>query len=267
MIQTNSPDNATYDETFRVRAYEAALDMRATLQHICNYFQEAAGNHASLLGFGYDVLSEKSLMWVLTRLIVKMDRYPKIGQTVTVRTWPSRADRLHAYRDYLLLDEQGNILGRASSAWAILDTENHRPIPVPSWVTDSRRLDLEDALVIPKAKPPVLPNAQPAFERNLTVRVSDIDVNQHANNTAYAGWTKEPIPTDIWVNNHPVLLDIIFRLECRQGESVISRAAQLPEDPEYPGGLQFAHSIIHAENRRELCRARTVWVPRGDSDI
>ena len=63
---------------FKVRSYECGADSRATLPTICNYLQEAASVNAEYLGFSksdFDSAGE-NISWVLTRLVVKMDRYP-----------------------------------------------------------------------------------------------------------------------------------------------------------------------------------------------
>ena len=37
-----------------------------------------------MLGFGREALSPMGIVWVVTRLEVVMDRYPLIGETVTL---------------------------------------------------------------------------------------------------------------------------------------------------------------------------------------
>ncbi|MEM6785256.1 MAG: acyl-ACP thioesterase domain-containing protein [Bacteroidota bacterium] len=58
-------------EPFRVRAYEAGVDGRASVLTLCDYLQEAAGNHALARGFARLALAdgaEASGVWVLRRL-------------------------------------------------------------------------------------------------------------------------------------------------------------------------------------------------------
>ena len=57
---------------------------------MCNYLQEAASLNAEELGFSksnFDAQGE-NISWVLTRLAVKMIRYPKWEEEVKVITFP-----------------------------------------------------------------------------------------------------------------------------------------------------------------------------------
>ena len=67
---------ATY--CWQVRTYECGPDGLATLPTICNYLQEAASLNAESLKFSksdFDAAGE-NISWVLTRLKVRMDRFP-----------------------------------------------------------------------------------------------------------------------------------------------------------------------------------------------
>ena len=75
---------------FKVRSYECGAGGTATLPTICNYLQEAASLNAEELGFSksnFDAAGA-GVSWVLTRLVVKMTRYPRWEEEVTVVTFP-----------------------------------------------------------------------------------------------------------------------------------------------------------------------------------
>ena len=59
-------------ETFKVHSYEVDFTQRATLTTLCHYFQEAAWNHAELLGVGYSQLQTERRLWVLSRLLIEL---------------------------------------------------------------------------------------------------------------------------------------------------------------------------------------------------
>ena len=65
---------------FQVRSYECGPDGAATLPTICNYLQEAASLNAKRLAFSKSdfAAAGENLSWVLTRLRVKMARYPPV---------------------------------------------------------------------------------------------------------------------------------------------------------------------------------------------
>src|SRR5882724_1138220 len=117
-----------WTETFKVHSYEVDFSQRATLRTLCHYFQEAAWNHAELLGVGYSRLQTEKRLWVLSRLLVKVECYPGWGDNVTVRTWPRHARSVFAMRDFRIQDAVGGALAAGTSAWLVLDATSRKPL-------------------------------------------------------------------------------------------------------------------------------------------
>ena len=118
----------THRETFRVRCRETDRNGLLKLSSWFDFLQEAAANHAARLGVGLEALSERGLLWVLSRLHLSICRYPAIGEPVTVETWPNGFRRLFAHRQFRLTGEDGGELAVASSAWLLLSAEKLRPV-------------------------------------------------------------------------------------------------------------------------------------------
>ena len=78
---------AVWEETFRTRAYEVDAGGAASPLTLCNWLQEAAGNHANALGWSVDALAPKGLTWVLSRLHLEIGRLPAWKEVVRVATW------------------------------------------------------------------------------------------------------------------------------------------------------------------------------------
>ena len=56
-----------------------------------------------------------------------MDRYPGWGEEILVKTWPRGIERLFALRDFLITSRQGEVLGRVTSNWLLVDLTTRRP--------------------------------------------------------------------------------------------------------------------------------------------
>ena len=116
-----------YEITYRVRSYETGVANRVTLPTLCNYLQEAAGDHAIELGFGILELQARGLSWMIARLHLKLARDVPWGGDVRLVTWPSGLKgRLVALRDFRLLDAQGVEVGEAVSEWLTVDLAAQR---------------------------------------------------------------------------------------------------------------------------------------------
>lgn len=74
--------------------YEADMTGEAKISSICNYLQESAWRHANHLGFGFEDATARDEVWVIIGLTLKMLRYPRWGEEITVETWPKGLDRL-----------------------------------------------------------------------------------------------------------------------------------------------------------------------------
>ena len=220
-------------ETFDIRSSEVYPSQKAKLSSLCNLMQEVAGNHARMLDFDIMSLREKDLTWVLHRLHVQIDRYPEWRDRITIETWPSSGDALRAYRDFVLLDENGNEIGKALSYWIMLNTENRRPVRMPEKILDMAPRDITH--VLPVRRNRVDLPGELTFDTTFKVRKGDLDVNEHLNNVKYIEWALEVVDSPLPVHN----LDIEFRSECHNGDEVKA------------GSLMTKEEVIYAMKRGE----------------
>lgn len=147
--------------------------------------QEAAGEHCKLLGA--DDASFDGLFWAVLRYRVEITRLPRIGETVTVKTWPMPTTRVAYPRATAAYDEKGDLLYRISSIWVLMD-ENTRGLVLPgkSGVT-VEGVTLGEELPVP-VNLTGLQTDRIAFR---TVSEEDIDKNHHMNNTRYLAWADD----------------------------------------------------------------------------
>jgi len=144
-----------WSETFRARYYEVGHDGCVTIQALCNYFQEAAGNHATRLGVGMQKLMDQHQSWVLSRMLVQMSVFPGWHDEVTVDTWPAGVERMFALRLFRLRCGE-RMLGFGTSAWLLFDLDRRRPLRpefVRDFAVDGPELDLGTKLS-GKVEPP-----------------------------------------------------------------------------------------------------------------
>ena len=246
-------------ENFRVRSYETDPTGQASVPSICNYLQEVAGNHAFHLGVSVEQLQDQRLTWVLTRLRVNVDEYPRWRDEVKVETWPSGIDGLFATRDFLVLDSAGRRIARATSGWMMIDLERRRPIRMPEVVTSLETPDRERAVADAFARLPAPPSSA-TDAGPVGVLYDDLDVNGHVNNVRYVEWALQSMPEDLLEVYDLRQLEILFVAEARLGDSVRVRTGAV-EGADY-AGREFAHLILHGDGQKELARVRTRWTPR-----
>lgn len=209
---------------FRVRGYECGPDGLATLPTICNYLQEAASMHAGQLGFSRtDFAAEgENVSWVLTRLRVRMTRYPRWAEQVEVLTFPRVGRRVTAYRDFEL-SVGGERIGAATSEWTVIDLATRKIVPMPSAVVALAN-DERAPVMEPEAFSRLRwPEGAAGEERRFTSRRGDIDLNGHVNNAHYVEWLIETIPADA---GRVADFEIAFKSETRAGEEVLAASVE-----------------------------------------
>ena len=85
--------NSIYQETIRIHAYECDFNQELKPYAFFQHLTQAAGAHATQLGVGFDAFLARNLFWVHARMKIQFIRFPRIGETVTVRTWPKPSSR------------------------------------------------------------------------------------------------------------------------------------------------------------------------------
>ncbi len=173
-----------YREEFRIRHSEADIHGKLKLRAMADYFQEAAAMHAELLGVGVGYLAETGRAWVLSRLKFRIERYPLLGETLSLVTYPSGFDRLFARRQFELRGAGGAIAAVGSSGWLLLDFATLRPLS-PETIAGKLPDNSDKTEFFPAlGKLPRRP-AEPF--RSEIVCYSAADVNGHLNNAEYVG--------------------------------------------------------------------------------
>lgn len=249
-----------WTEPFRVRAYETDPHGALTIQSLCDYLQEAAGNHAEALGVSVERLEPLGLAWVLSRLRVHVAAYPRWREAAQVVTWPSGEDRLFATREFIVQGEDESVLARASSAWLLMQVERKRPARLPDFI---RALDLPDRPdPLPTPPEPLEPPSHFDHERRFRVRYSDLDLNAHVNNARYVEWIAESVPDEVLHDYQMTALQLQYRAETRYGTFVRS-GSRRHDDGKNGEALTYTHQLTRGDDETPVALARTRWARRS----
>ena len=98
--------DSTYQKEFTISSYDLNPRGQARLTSMANFFQEIAYHHATQLGYGYEAMKERNTMWVLSRMKIRIHRYPEWKERIVIETWPSGTEKLFALRDFRVRDEK-----------------------------------------------------------------------------------------------------------------------------------------------------------------
>lgn len=241
----------SYRESFKIRTNE--IDTKGFLRPdaLTGLLQETAGNHAKKLQFDIADLREKNYTWILHKLHFKMNEYPEWRDTITIETWPSSGNRLFAYRDFRILNQHNKLLGSAVSHWIIYDLMRKRPVRISNSILELGA-DIEEH-VLPVDSDIVTVSGNDLIMRNsFEVHYSDLDLNNHLNNTVYVRWILDSLPIKTSESGYCKELIIKFKSEATYGNRIISCLAESDNSAYIHKLFSEAGSLCHAE-------ANSVW--------
>jgi acyl-ACP thioesterase len=196
------PENFQFEKSFEVGAFQVHPNGNLSLCSLADLLQEIAWKHADSQGFGRNLL-EQQLMWALARLEIKVSQFPKWGDALRIFTAGRGQAGAFAFREFLVWNQQEEVVARAISSWLLVHTEKKRILKPESVLPSS----LFNPQAAPDWQPSKLEASGPELAKEiLLVQHSDLDLYNHVNHTSYIRWveniaaTRDIFPTSISVN-------------------------------------------------------------------
>ena len=193
-----------------------AITNKALLEALTN----TSNVHAERIGQGAEEKAVSRLSWVVVNWRLQVLRRPKVCRTILCRTWAREFTRVLGYRDYEVVDENGETVAIATSVWTALDTERGVPVRLTPELTEAYEAEPERAS-FPGYRFPRLAHAElPVLaEASFTVTRSMIDCNDHVHNPAYVDLANEVLPEDVDAGMFENM-EISYKREVRRRETV-----------------------------------------------
>lgn len=217
-------------QNYTIPCYDTDASWRLKPASFMNLAQEAAGQHAVYLGFGYDDLIKTGTAWILSRVHIEFVDTPKWRDEVVLTTWHKGLNRLFYLRDFIMTDKEGRERVKATTSWLVLNLETRRLVRDPQLMeegtvcTDNVIETPADKVVMPK-------DVEPEHVMDHVVAYSDVDMLGHTNNAMYMQWAMDAVGYET-ASSMPVRkVTINFNHETKAGEQVnIYRASVQQED-------------------------------------
>jgi len=147
-----------------------------------------------------------------------MAKYPDVHTTVTVTTWPEPEKRMLFPRFFMFQDGSGNFLGTASTLWALMDIESRtlvvpaaKGIAVQTPTVPPLKLELPGKVRMPEGE---------IAESAICPKYSDLDINNHVNNSKYIDWFTDQIPLELHAQGFLSEISVSYSKEIRSGSIV-----------------------------------------------
>ena len=239
----------TYSEKTSIVSYMVDGQLKVTPTFLFNLMQEVAVNHVAKVGIGWDFLHERNQFWALSRMDVEIRRRPSWHEQIEISTWGKKHSQLIQPRDHQIETLDGEILVRATSNWVILDLEGK-----PAFLEQYEPL-LQNQLDLHAIEKPASRLRQAVDDVEATfypVVYSNIDMNRHANNSAYVTWVMDSFDNAFHRTHELTFLSINYLQQTHADDRYAVRKKEIaPND--------FICSIYSEREDIEVCRVRTLW--------
>lgn len=171
----------TFDS--RIRYSELDETGHLKIEALLDYFQDCSTFHSEDLGLGVEYLKKQNMVWVMSAWQIVVERYPKLGETVTIGTAPYSFKGFVGQRNFLMTDVKGKRLACANTVWGLISTENGKPVRLTEEMRDKYILEPPIEMTYASRKIHLPEDAK--RKESVQIRAHHLDTNHHVNNGQY----------------------------------------------------------------------------------
>ncbi len=225
-----------------VNVHDVDFNGIAKTSSIMKYIQTAAQNQLTESGMSYDDLKEQNRVFVLSRVKLEVLKPLRAGTPLTAVTYPCESRGYSFLRCYEL-ESDGEVVARAISVWALIDTETRSLVRVNDFNLGLPLLPPNDLVLKGMRLPSTLIDIG-----GYGVHYGDVDQNRHMNNTKYPDMYSNFLPLQ---NKMIRTITINYSNEAQIGDKL--RVQRAEENGYYYFRTIRSDGKINSEAQIELC--------------
>ena len=176
------PNLKEYKQSFYLAAGECNPQAEMPLTLLMNRIIEVATNHANSWGVGYARLIQDGQGWVLSRVTIEMERYPRVDEWYSLTTWIEDYNRHFSQRNMEIADGDGNVIGYVRTIWVVINLNTRESVDISKLGYIARNVSPHPCPIEPQSR---LKPFEPTRTENYRFRYADIDFNGHVNTVRY----------------------------------------------------------------------------------
>lgn len=210
-----SPDfTSTFTQNWTINFLQCYPNGVLKYTELCNLLQLTAGAHAELGGLSFSDMQAHHQAWVLSRMRVEIKALPQWRDTVMVKTWINSLENSRSIRCLELWKGDQKLVG-CETYWAVINTKTRRPdplaLPHDHFIKNPERATLQTFQKID------IKETVETLEA-YTVKLSDLDIVNHANNVKYLEWCLDHCDAKQLMKQEVTALEMNFMRELNLGQ-------------------------------------------------
>lgn len=219
-------------EEWFLSAGEVNAEGEISLSLLTSKIIDVATAHANALGVGNPAMEHLGRGWVLTRMAIEMERYPKVNERYGLVTWVEDWNKHFSIRNFMVTDDRGEPCGYATSVWMVLDTHTRENaglshLSPPEGMISSRKCPIKrpgkHLVILPLDcdREPIRGEIKATADaRDYRFGYSDLDFYRHVNTVRYVSMLLNQFSLEQMDRMKVHRLEMAFMREGRYSEPV-----------------------------------------------
>ena len=206
-----------YEQNFKIGVRDIDSQLKLTNRALLGMFEDVSSAHSDTVGCGVGNIRETGLSWVIMHWKTKVIRRPEYGESITIRTWVAGMKKLYMFRQYQVVDREGEIIAVGNSKWVLTDLQSGA-VKIPQWIVEGYGI-YDEAVFgeyqMEKLKEPEYP---PSYGAEYKVPCCAIDLNRHMNNLYYLDAAADSMNPERYLAAAFDEFEIMYKKESTLGE-------------------------------------------------
>ncbi|MBM7616790.1 medium-chain acyl-[acyl-carrier-protein] hydrolase [Weissella uvarum] len=238
---------STFEMPHIVEYDECDMTQQISIPMIFSVMMIVSNAQSEALNVGDAYVHSLGLGWIILEYQVDIIRRPRENEEITLSTTAREFNNYFAKRDFNMIDADGNAIVQAHALFALMDMNKRKITKIPQDMVACYEPTLVKRIKRGVDAIPELTADQITHAADFTVRYTDIDFNQHVNNSRYFDWMINALDFD-FLNQHEVKhIAIRFDKEVGQKDTITSQAAVDPVAQQTVHEIRFADGHLSAQ--------------------
>ncbi len=236
-------------KNYEIKPFQADFKKHLKINALFNIFEELADTHSGMLGHGQDKAVSLGHTWLIHKVKLRFQDFPRLGHQIKVCTAPQGIAGLTTIRNFQVWNHHKNIIAEATSSWILVHQESKRPQRIHKVIDNIPQVELLHS-ILDFSKLSMPPTASTTQQR--VISYSDLDSNNHVNNSRYIEWITDSFPVDFLAQHRIKEFQIEYQAEGKKDEIIEIRTYR-------KAVCEYIIEIYNLETRKTLCTAHILF--------
>lgn len=197
--------------------------------------------------------------WILLNYDMNIYKYGKIGDKVSVETYPYSFNKFYGNRILLLKDQEGNILIEAKTRWLFVEKDTFKIKKVTKEIAnvyDLKDIEKGRGFDVDKIDDEIF-NDVPSLP--LQIRHCDLDTNNHVNNALYFSYFFDYVDEDVLENYLPYKIQVTYKKQITIHDKPVVYSKDTIED-----GQKYTNIKICNKDNEVYTLIKVLWKKKDE---